>query len=107
MTGTLSYCTSWGQEGPLQATCGSDRFDPKITQKTVKHPEKGHGLGLFYLAGWGGLDFLKKAEMMNSLRYLRVLEDQAGTVHEDSQDLLLSASWHALPQGKDCDQEVW
>jgi hypothetical protein len=54
----------------------SDRFDPKFTQKTVKHPEKVMVLGCSSWQGRGGLEFLKKGEMMNSQGHLRVLEDK-------------------------------
>ncbi len=41
------------KKGHCRRPVGSDIFDPKFTQKTVKHPEKGHGLGLFQMAGMG------------------------------------------------------
>ncbi len=55
---------------------GLDRFDPKFTQKMVKHPAKVMVWGGFSWQGRGGLDFLKKGEKMNTQRYLRVLEDK-------------------------------
>ncbi len=53
-----------------------DRFDPKFTQKTVKHPAKVMVWSCFSWQSRGGLEFLKKGEMMNSQKYLRVLEDK-------------------------------
>jgi hypothetical protein len=49
---------------------------PKFTQKTVKHPAKVMVWDCFSWQDRGGLEFLKKGEMMNSQRYLSVLEDK-------------------------------
>ncbi len=49
---------------------GSDRFDPKFTRKTVKHPPKIMIWGAFSWRGRAGLEFLKPGEMMNGERPL-------------------------------------
>jgi hypothetical protein len=53
---------------------GRTDLTPKFTQKTVKHPAKVMVWDCFSWQGRGGLEFLKKGEMMNSQRYLRMLE---------------------------------
>jgi hypothetical protein len=55
---------------------GSDRFDPRFTQKTVKHPMKVMVWGCFSWKGRGGLEFLNQGEMMNGQRYLRLLDEK-------------------------------
>ena len=55
---------------------GSDRFDPKFTRKRVKHPQKVMAWACFSWRGRGGLEFLKKGEMMNGVRYVQVLGDK-------------------------------
>ena len=54
----------------------SDRYDPRYTVKTVKHPAQVMVWGCFTGAnGRGGLYFLPKGEMMNGATYKTVLED--------------------------------
>jgi transposase len=67
---------------------GSDRFDPRFTQKKVKHPQKVMVWGCFSWKGSGKMELLKQGEMMNSQRYLQLLESrlelfmqQHGTTH--------------------------
>ncbi len=55
---------------------GSDRFDPRFTQKTEKHPMKVMVWGCFSWKGRGGLEFLNQGEMMNGQRYLRLLDEK-------------------------------
>lgn len=55
---------------------GSDRFDSSFTKKTVKHPQKVMAWACFSWKGRGGIEFLDQGEMMNGIRYLRVLEDK-------------------------------
>ena len=76
------------QPGRCRRPLGSDRFASQFTQKTVKHPQKVMVWGCFSWKSRGGLEFLRQGEMMNSQRYLRVLEDklelfmrQHGTSH--------------------------
>ena len=67
----------------------SDRFDPRYTVKTVKHPAQVMVWGCFTGAnGRGGLYFLPKGQMMNGATYKTVLEDHLlhfmqnfGTIH--------------------------
>ena len=55
---------------------GSDRYDPKFTVKTVKHPDQQMIWGCFSGAGGrGGLYFLPKNTTMNGTRYREVLEE--------------------------------
>jgi transposase len=67
---------------------GTDRFSPKFTRKTVKHPPKIMAWGCFSWKGRGSIEFLEKGEMMNGARYLRILDEkleffmgQHGTSH--------------------------
>ena len=54
----------------------SNRYDPRFTVKTVKHPAQVMVWGCFTGAnGRGGLYFLPKGEMMNGDTYKKVLED--------------------------------
>ena len=66
--------------GSRQQCCrrpqGSDRFAPQFTKKTVKHPPKIMAWGSFSWRGRGGLEFLKQGEMMNGIRYRKILEDK-------------------------------
>ena len=55
---------------------GSDRFHPKFTKKTVKHPAKIMVWGCFSWQGRGGLEFLKKGEMMDGPRYRRLIDEK-------------------------------
>jgi hypothetical protein len=55
---------------------GSDRFSTKFTRKTVKHPPKVMAWACFSWNGRGGLEFLKKGEMMNGVRYRQLLEEK-------------------------------
>jgi len=59
--------------GRCRRAKGSDRYDPKFTRKTVKHPAKIMAWGCFSWHGRGGLEFLKKGEMMDGPRYVRLL----------------------------------
>ena len=54
---------------------GSNRYDPKYTQKTVKHPDGIMVWGCYSSKGRGGLYFLPKNTTMNGIRYIEVLED--------------------------------
>lgn len=55
---------------------GSDRYDPKFTVKTVKHPDSVMVWGAFTgKHGRGGLYFLPKGETMRGPRYINVLKD--------------------------------
>lgn len=54
----------------------SNRYDPRFTVKTVKHPEQVMVWGCFTGAnGRGGLYFLPKGQMMNGDTYKTVLEE--------------------------------
>ena len=54
----------------------SNRFDPRFTVKTVKHPAQVMVWGCFTGAkGRGGLYFLPKGQMMNGDNYKLVLEE--------------------------------
>lgn len=54
----------------------SDRYDPRYTVKTVKHPAQVMVWGCFTGAnGRGGLYFLPKGQVMNGETYKTVLED--------------------------------
>ncbi len=55
---------------------GSDRYASKFTTKTVKHPPKVMVWGCFSWKGRGGLEFMKKGEMMNGTRYLKLLDEK-------------------------------
>ena len=55
---------------------GPNRFDVRFTRKTVKHPAKVMAWACFSWEGRGALDFLDKGEMMNGLRYWRILEEK-------------------------------
>ena len=54
---------------------GSDRYDPKYTVKTVKHPDSVMVWGAFTYYGVGNLVFFEKGESVNSERYLELLYD--------------------------------
>jgi hypothetical protein len=53
-----------GQEERCRRLRGSDRFYPKFTRKTAKHPPKVMVWGCFSWRGRGGLEFLKTGEMI-------------------------------------------
>ena len=53
-----------------------ERFNPKFTVKTVKHPASVMVWGCFCAAGRGRLSFLEKGVTMNSVRYVDVLEEK-------------------------------
>ena len=55
---------------------GSNRFDPKFTCKTVKHPQKQMVWGCFSWAGRGRLAFLDKGDTMNQHSYLAILKEK-------------------------------
>ncbi len=55
---------------------GSDRFDPRFPRKTVKHPPKIMAWGCFSWRGRGALEWLDKGEMMNGVRYCRILDEK-------------------------------
>jgi transposase len=56
---------------------GANRYDPKYTVKTVKHPDSVMIWGCYSgNRGRGGLFFLPKKVMMNSERYIGVLKDK-------------------------------
>jgi hypothetical protein len=55
---------------------GSDRYALQFTKKDVKHLEKVMAWGCFSWMGRGGLEFLGKGEMMNRIRYRRLLDEK-------------------------------
>lgn len=64
---------------------GSNRMDPRYTQKTMKHPPSVMVWGCFSFQGRGNLYFLPKNETMNGTRYLAILEEKLPvvmTIHE-------------------------
>ena len=61
---------------------GSDRCDPKYTQKTVKHPDGVMVWGCFSgHRGRGGLYFLPNNVTMNGVRYVDVLDSHLKNVY--------------------------
>jgi hypothetical protein len=67
---------------------GSDRFSPRFTRKTVKHPAKVMAWACFSWKGRGAIEFLDKGEMMNGQHYREILDQklelfmqQHGTTH--------------------------
>ena len=56
---------------------GSNRFDPKFTSKTVKHPPIVMVWGCFSAKGCDRLDFLEKGKMKDQHRYLDILRSHA------------------------------
>jgi transposase len=54
---------------------GSNRFDPRYTAKTVKHPDSVMVWGCFSAKGRGGIYFLPKNATMNGERYQEVLQN--------------------------------
>ncbi len=62
------------RRGLCRRPVGSDRFDPRYTRKTVKHPAKVMVWASFSWKGRGEIEFLKKGEMMNGTRYRRLLD---------------------------------
>jgi len=60
---------------------GSDRFDPKYTRKTVKHPAGIMVWGAFSAHGRGPLYFLEPGKTMTGVRYIQTLESQHLTTH--------------------------
>jgi hypothetical protein len=62
---------------------GSNRYDPKYTMKTVKHPDSVMVWGAFSgNRGRAGLYFIPKKQTMNSDRYIEVLEDHLLNFYE-------------------------
>jgi hypothetical protein len=66
----------------------SDRLDPRFTRKIVKHPPKLMAWGSFSWKERGALEWLEKGEIMNGMRYCRILDEklelfirQHGTTH--------------------------
>ena len=60
-----------------------ERFNPKFTVKTVKHPPSVMVWGCFDgKKGRGRLEFLKKGETMNSVRYQATLEEKLLPIFE-------------------------
>ena len=59
----------------IRRPLGSNRFDPRFTQKTMKHPAGVMVWGCFSAKGRGGLHFLEKGKTMNSARYIMTLEE--------------------------------
>jgi hypothetical protein len=53
-----------------------DRLDPRFTQKAVKHPLKVMAWDCFNWKGRGSLEWLEKGEMMNRMRYRRILDEK-------------------------------
>jgi hypothetical protein len=64
------------KSGRCRRPVGSDRYDPKFTKMSVKHPKKVMVWGCFSWKGRGGIEFLRQGEMMNSQRYLKLLNDK-------------------------------
>lgn len=77
---------------------GTSRYDPKYTQKTVKHPDGVMVWGCFSgQKGRGGLYFLPKNVTMNGVRYVDVLESHlknAYYIHECTHFMQDSAPCH-------------
>jgi hypothetical protein len=55
---------------------GLNRFDPRFTQKTVKHPMKVMVWGCFCWKSRVRLQFLNQGEMMNCQRHMRLLDEK-------------------------------
>ncbi len=64
------------RRGMCRRPAGSDRFDPRYTRKSVKHPAKVMVWGCFSWMGRGAIEFLKPREMMNGQRYRQILEEK-------------------------------
>ena len=64
------------RRGLCRRPVGSDRFDVRFTRKTVKHPAKVMAWACFSWKGRGALEFLDQGEMMNGVRYRRILEEK-------------------------------
>ena len=76
---------------------GSNRFDPRFTVKTVKHPAQVMVWGCFSGSGGkGGLYFLPKGQMMNGDHYKMVLEEHLLPAMERLQ------ATHFLQDGAPC-----
>lgn len=63
------------RSGQLRGPEGADRYDPRYTVKTVKHPDSVMVWGCFSYYGVGKFVFLEKGVSMNSERYLELLYD--------------------------------
>lgn len=75
---------------------GSDRFNPRFTRKTTKHPAKVMAWACFSWRGRGAIEFLQPGEMMNGQRYLRVMEEKLGLF------MNLHGTTHFLQDGAPC-----
>ena len=65
------------RNGFVRRAGNMDRYSPRYTVKTVKHPESVMIWGAFSGAGGrAGLGFLQKGVTMNSVRYLEILDKQ-------------------------------
>lgn len=69
------FTVSGTQFARVRRPKGSDRYDPKYTVKTVKHPDSVMIWGAFTYYGVGNLVFFEKGESVNSERYLELLYD--------------------------------
>ena len=65
-----------GRQSRCRRPVGSDRFDPRFTQKKVKHAQKVMVWGSFSWNGSGKLEVLNPGEMMDTKRYLEVLNSR-------------------------------
>ena len=73
------FVTFSNRRRSVRRPLGSDRNDPRFTQKTVKHPASVMVWGCFSAKGRGGLRFLEKGVTMNSERYIETLEERLPT----------------------------
>lgn len=82
-----SFLTIRSRTKGVRRPVGSNRFDPKYTVKTVKHPPSVMVWGCFSSYGRGNLYFLPKNATMNGQRYLEMLKEKlptSMTVHNTS-----------------------
>jgi|SRR5215469_10457883 len=71
-----SFLTFRSRAKTVRRPIGSNRFDPKYTIKTMKHPASIMVWGCFSYFGLGGLYFLPKNTTMNGERYLNMLKEK-------------------------------
>jgi hypothetical protein len=76
--------------------CVSDRFDPRFIKKSVKHLPKIMAWDSFSWKGRAALDFLDKGEMMNSARYLTIVDEKLELFMRQDQ------TTHFLQDGTPC-----
>lgn len=70
-----TFTVTGTSSGRVRRPVNSDRYDPRYTLKTVKHPVSVMVWGAFSYYGVGKLVFLEKGVTMNGLRYLELLYD--------------------------------